>query len=161
MAALGLAHLQGRCLLAEASRSACLGALQRPQPRVALGVELRGLATAAIDVSDGLLGDLKHILERSGVAAIVRFEALPRAALSAGANAELAHACLLAGGDDYELVFTAAPERRNEIVALGGRLQLPLARIGEIHAGTSPDVQVLDGEGRVMDVGRHGYDHFG
>jgi thiamine-monophosphate kinase len=161
LAALGLAHLQGRCVLAEPALTACLGALQRPRPRIALGLGLRGLASAAIDVSDGLLADLKHILERSGAAATVHFEALPQAALAAGTDADLARGCLLGGGDDYELAFTAAPTRRGEIAALGQSLDLPLARIGEIRSGPGAELRLLDADGRVLAVGRDGYDHFG
>jgi thiamine-monophosphate kinase len=98
-AALGLAHLQGRMPLDDARRADCIAALQRPQPRVALGLALSGLATAAIDVSDGLLGDLGHILEQSGRAARLQIAVLPAPTLERQA--------WLAGGDDYELVFTA------------------------------------------------------
>ncbi|MCX6917538.1 MAG: thiamine-phosphate kinase, partial [Verrucomicrobia bacterium] len=107
-AALGLAHLQGRCALDEPTLGECLAALHRPQPRLALGLALQGLASAAIDVSDGLLADLGHILERSGVAATVHADRLPDAVARACPNDPgLARHCLLAGGDDYELVFTA------------------------------------------------------
>jgi thiamine-monophosphate kinase len=160
LAALGLAHLQGRCVLDEPARSACLAALQRPQPRVALGLGLRGLASAAIDVSDGLLADLGHILERSGVAATLRFDAMPRNAMYCGANAQLADECLLAGGDDYELAFTSPPARRGDIVDLGQRLNLALTRIGEITAGPPAELHVVDGAGRPLHLARRGYDHF-
>ena len=161
LAALGLAHLQGRCLLAEPARSRCLEALQRPQPRIDLGLALRGVASAAIDVSDGLLADLGHILERSRCAATLHWTALPAAAMAAGADPELAQACLLGGGDDYELVFTAAPERRSAVAALAARLHLPLARIGEIREGSAGELQLLDVDGRSMAWAQAGYDHFG
>jgi thiamine-monophosphate kinase len=161
LAALGLAHRQGRCVLDGAVLAACLGALQRPQPRLALGLGLRGLASAAIDVSDGLLGDLRHILERSAVAATLHFDALPQAALAAGVDPDLARDCLINGGDDYELVFTVAPSRRREVVTLGERLDLTLTRIGAIAAEPQAGLRLLDGAGRVLAVGRDGYDHFG
>jgi thiamine-monophosphate kinase len=161
LASLGLAHVQGRCVLREPALSACLAALHRPQPRIGLGLGLRGLASAAIDVSDGLLADLKHILDRSGVAAAVRFDSLPQAVLEAGADPELARACLLGGGDDYELAFTAAASHRQEVAALGNRLQLPLSRIGEISAGPSAELQLTDSTGRVLASRQDGYDHFG
>ena len=149
-AALALVHPQ----IAAASAR-----LHRPEPRVELGERLRGLAHAAIDVSDGLTSDLGHILERSQVGAVVHYAQLPRAsAFSAIGNQELEKDCALSGGDDYELAFTAAPARRAEIEALSAELELPLTRIGTIQAG-EPRLVVLDARGRPMDY-RRGYDHF-
>ncbi len=151
-AALGLAHLQGRIALAEPLRTACLAALHRPQPRVALGLALRGIASAAIDVSDGLLADLGHVLENSGVAARLQIPRLPGAGLERD--------CLLAGGDDYELVFTAAAPFDGDIAALAGRLELPLTRIGEIQNGAPGELVLCDDDGTVVTPSRRGYDHF-
>ena len=161
LAALGLAHLQGRCVLPEEAAAPCLAALTRPQPRVALGVALRGLASAAIDVSDGLLADLGHILEQSQLAATLVFARLPDAALSCGADAELARDCLLAGGDDYELVFTAPTQRHAEIVALADALRLALTCIGSTEAGEPGSLRLLDAAGQPLPLGQRGYDHFG
>ena len=161
LAALGLAQLQGRCVLAEQALTDCLAALHRPQPRVALGLALRGLASAAIDVSDGLLADLGHLLERSAASAELRLELLPGAALDATADAELARNCLLCGGDDYELLFTAAPQQQAQIQALSARLGLPLTLIGAIVAGSPADLRLLSADGAVALPGRRGYDHFG
>jgi thiamine-monophosphate kinase len=151
-AALGLAHLQGRSPLGEPALTYCLAALHRPQPRVALGLGLRGLASAAIDVSDGLLADLGHILEASSVAATLRLPCLPPAGLERD--------CWLAGGDDYELVFTAAADRHTDVTALANRLPLTLTPIGVVESGAPGTVQVLDGNGAAVDVARQGYDHF-
>lgn len=151
-AALGLAHLQGRGQLSEPALTDCLAALQRPQPRVALGLGLRGLASAAIDVSDGLLADLGHILEASSAAATLRLPNLPSAGLERD--------CWLAGGDDYELVFTAPADRHADVTALASRLSLALTRIGVVESGAPGAVNVLDGNGAVVDVARQGYDHF-
>lgn len=151
-AALGLAHLQGRAALAEPELSECLAALHRPQPRVALGLALRGLATSAIDVSDGLLADLGHILEASGVAASLRIPELPPPGIERD--------CLLAGGDDYELVFTAPAGRRANIAALAATLPLPLACIGSIGAGAPGAIGIEDAKGRPVAVESRGYDHF-
>ncbi len=159
LAALGLAHRQGRCVLSDAAAVACRAALQRPQPRVALGLALRGCADAAIDVSDGLLADLGHILEASGLAATIHLERLPGAALAFGVDAALARDCLLAGGDDYELVFTAPPTRHAEIETLATTLPLALTCIGEVAAGTPGQLQLLDA-GRPMAQERRGFDHF-
>lgn len=160
LAALGLAHLQARCVLEEPALTACLSALQRPQPRVALGLALRGLATAAIDVSDGLLADLGHILEESRAAAMVDFEHLPGVALAFGDDSELARDCLLAGGDDYELTFTAPAARRAEVEALAARLPLALTRIGTVEDGTPGEIRLIE-NGRPMPAPRRGFDHFG
>lgn len=151
-AARGLAHLQGQAVLGEPLLTDCLAALHRPQPRVALGLALRGLATAAIDVSDGLLADLGHILEASGVAATLRPAALPAPSFERD--------CYLAGGDDYELVFTASAARHEEVLALVRRLSLPLDCIGRIDAGTAGALTILDAAGQPVEITRRGYDHF-
>lgn len=149
-AALGLAHLQGRLTLDEARRGDCLAALHRPQPRVALGLALRGIASAAIDVSDGLLADLGHILARSRCGARLRIPGLPPPGLERDA--------LLAGGDDYELAFTAPARRDADIADLARRLDLPLTRIGEITRDGG--LVLCDDEGRDITPARRGYDHF-
>lgn len=161
LAALGLAHLQGRCGLAQPARAECIGALQRPQPRIALGLRLRGLASAAIDVSDGLLADLGHVLKASGVAATVRDDRLPAAALEAGAHTTLAHECLIGGGDDYELLFTAPAARHGEVAAVGEELRLALTCIGSVEEGEAGKLRLLAADGRELPVARRGYDHFG
>src|SRR5205085_11723438 len=126
-AALALRHPE----IAEAAKR-----LHEPEPRIELGERLRGLARAAIDVSDGLAGDLQHILERSGVAAVIDYARIPRSRAFAGlADAGLERDCVLSGGDDYELLFTAPRESRAALEALSGELALPLTRIGAIEAG--------------------------
>jgi thiamine-monophosphate kinase len=159
LAALGLAHLQGRTNLAEALATCCICALQKPLPRVELGLALaqRKLAHAAIDVSDGLLADLGHIAERSGVDAEVFLRQLPR--LPAGAE-PLARDCQLAGGDDYELVFAASPGKRDELAEVAAQLDLPLSRIGRAIEGQGA-VRLLDESGQELPITRKGFDHFG
>jgi thiamine-monophosphate kinase len=152
-AALGLAHLQGRHVLDQSIRADYLAALQRPQPRVALGLALRGLATAAIDVSDGLLADLGHILDASKVSATLRIPGLPAVGLERD--------CWLAGGDDYELVFTIPAARHAEVDILGSRLSLALTCIGTIDDDESVTPTVLDADGQPVDTAQRGYDHFG
>jgi thiamine-monophosphate kinase len=151
-AALGLAHLQGRTVLDEARRADCIAALLRPQPRVALGLAVQGLATAAIDVSDGLLADLGHILEASGVSAQLKIAALPAPTLERDAY--------LAGGDDYELVFTAPLAKHADIAALSQTLGLALACIGRIEAGPAGRMDVFDADGTPVNAPQRGYDHF-
>jgi len=160
LAALGLAHLQERTKLPETLVKRCVTALQRPLPRVELGLALRerGLAHSAIDVSDGLLADLGHIAERSEVDAEVFLTQLP--CLPAGVEPQLARQCQLAGGDDYELVFSASPDKRHELARLAAELDLSLWRIGQIVRG-SGEVRLLDENGLTVPVSSKGFDHFG
>jgi thiamine-monophosphate kinase len=139
--------------------AAAAAKLHQPEPRVELGERLRGLARAAIDVSDGLAGDLQHILERSHVGAVVHYADIPRlAAFGELGNPELEKDCVLSGGDDYELLFTAARERRKEIEALSRELGVPLTRVGTVQTG-QPRLVVLDAAGKSMQF-RGGFDHF-
>lgn len=141
--------LQRPALAAAAQR------LHQPEPRVALGERLRGLASAAIDVSDGFAQDLGHILERSGVGALVHYALLPKFPCD---EPQLQQRCVLAGGDDYELIFTAPQSARAQIDALSRTLRLALTRVGSMHSGEAK-LQLLDAQGKPMDTGR-GYDHF-
>ncbi len=158
-AALGLADLLGKVRLHGSAHDECIAALELPQPRVALGAALQGLATAMIDVSDGLLADLGHIARTSGLGAVVDDAALPWAALHAACtDGAAARDALLAGGDDYELLFCAPPEADDALAALSARLALPLTRIGAMQSGDG--VRLVDAAGAELPVGRRGYDHF-
>jgi thiamine-monophosphate kinase len=148
-AALGLRHPE----IAEAAAR-----LHRPEPRVGLGERLRGIARAAIDVSDGFASDLGHILKRSGTCAVVYFEQLPRAAALSRFDTGLQRECVLAGGDDYELVFTADPGRRKDLEALSRELGLRLSLVGSIQKG-APKLHLFDANGGTMSVPA-GFDHF-
>jgi thiamine-monophosphate kinase len=159
-AALGLAHARGRVTLGADAARHCLARLEMPEPRIALGKRLRGLASAAIDVSDGLLADLGHVAEQSQVGADVDYERLPRsAALRACADRALVDECLLAGGDDYELLFTAPAARRAEVEAAGAAAGIAVTRIGRVVGGT-PGVRLLGAGGKPIEVARRGFDHF-
>ncbi|MCC4114102.1 thiamine-phosphate kinase [Aromatoleum toluclasticum] len=159
-AALGLAHLRGEIALPPTAAQSCLASLHRPQPRVAFGQALRGVASAMLDVSDGLLGDLGHILESSGCGARIDVAALPLAALHAcGADEALSRRCLLSGGDDYELLFTAPPSQREHLAALALGHGLPLSRIGTITA-TAGELVLHETDGREHTTAHAGYDHF-
>jgi thiamine-monophosphate kinase len=161
-AALALAHLSARVHLSDVALAHCLARLHTPVPCVALGLALRGLATSAIDVSDGLVADLGHIGERSGVAIELRYADVPRSrALAACADERLARECLLAGGDDYELAFTASPDSRGRVAAVAAELGLALTRIGTVSAGEPGLVSVYDAAGKIMQIASKGYDHFG
>ncbi len=166
-AALALAHLQGRSVLAPDEFAACALRLHQPQPRVELGLALRGIAHSAIDVSDGLLADLGHILERSRVAAEILYTeipACPHGMRNGGPERTASHddalleRCTLAGGDDYELCFTAPAACRAEIGRISATLALPLTRIGKILAGTA--CTVLNSSGSAMSIKEQGYEHF-
>jgi thiamine-monophosphate kinase len=162
-AALALAAARGGIALARRERVRLERRLHAPTPRVALGAALRGTARSAIDVSDGLIADLGHICERSKVAAVVRFEGIPASAIMIrhlGRSA--ARDALLAGGDDYELVFTAGRGRREAIAGLARRLRLRLTRVGKItrQRRRVPLVTVLDSGGRPIAIRRKGYEHF-
>jgi len=149
-AALGLVHPE----ITEAAKR-----LHEPEPRVELGERLRGVANAAIDVSDGLAGDLGHILERSRVGATVEYPLIPRsAAFRKLGNPDLERDCVLSGGDDYELLFTAAAARRADLEALSRELALPLTRIGAIQSGEAR-LTVLDARRQPMLV-KPAFDHF-
>ncbi len=154
-AAAGLAILQGRLPAQGRARDALLARYQQPQARVALGIALRGIATACIDISDGLAGDLEKLCAASGVGADVDSRELPLSAglcSAAGPEARLAYA--LGGGDDYELLFTADPGNRSRLAALDAGVML--RRIGTI--GEPGGVRV-DGAPPERDAG-HGFDHF-
>ena len=159
-AALALLARQGELQLPEAWLQAAALRMDRPTPRVALGLALRGVASAAADVSDGLLADLGHILERSGVGA--RIDCRSAAALLACDDAQLnpdtALRCVLAGGDDYELVFCAAPAQRARVQAAAQASATTVRCIGSIE--TQRGVRVVDADGRAIAQVWSGFDHF-
>ncbi len=134
-------------------------AMECPEPRVALGLALRGVASAAIDLSDGLAGDLGHVLQRSGVGARVALAALPRSAVLAAQPAALQRECLLHGGDDYELLFSAPPAMDEAVRAAGARAGVAVTPIGRITTG--PGLVVVDELGREAPMAARGFDHFG
>ena len=145
--------------LPEADREAVLRAYYHPEPRVAAGQELRDLASAAIDLSDGLASDLGHILQASGVGAEIDVERLPLSDLSIPADTERNRLqAAISGGDDYELCFTAAPENSEEIQRRMQELGLLVTAIGRIREsagiewrGVAPDI---------IESGVTGYRHF-
>jgi thiamine-monophosphate kinase len=135
-------------------------AMELPQPRVALGLALRGIASAAIDLSDGLLGDLGHVLRRSGCGATLIWDRLPRSALLAAQPEALQRMCLLTGGDDYELLLAAPAARHADMLAAARQAQVPLTCVGRIEDAMQ-GLRVLDGLGQTLDLrGLTGFDHF-
>lgn len=159
-ARLALEVFRGRLSLPESGFNAARLAMEMPQPRVALGRALRGVARAAIDISDGLLGDLNHIMTQSDVGAVIELAKLPRTPLITVQSPNVQRMCQLAGGDDYELLFTADPSRHEDIERIGRRLGLKLTQIGRI-VSAEEGVRVLDDIGTPLDLGDYsGFDHF-
>jgi thiamine-monophosphate kinase len=162
LAALGLRCLQGHIELPEPLRRLCLKRLQAPQPRVDLGLALRSLAHAAIDISDGLLADLGHLARASGVEASLSLNQLPR--LPEGIDRAVALDAFFSGGDDYELCFTASPEQRLNLGRIAADLNLPLWRVGTLMASSDVSrvnpVRILTPEGQEIAWKTRGYEHF-
>jgi len=158
-AALALNHELKNISLAADEISQCLQSLLMPTARVELGQRLIGLAHSAIDISDGLLADLGHILTASEKAACIAMDKIPCSAiLKKYLSIPLALECLLAGGDDYELCFTASPNNRNKIAGIAEKLDIHLTRIGEVCFGDG--VIVKDGQGKIITLENSGYEHF-
>ncbi|WP_322010250.1 thiamine-phosphate kinase [Paraburkholderia sp. J12] len=166
----GLGVLRGEPAMAgvnAADAAAFRAALERPEPRVALGLALRGVARAALDISDGLAGDLAHILERSNVSARVDVDAVPRSAALARLSPGVQRQYTLAGGDDYELCFTAPPAARDAVEAAAQQAGVGVTRIGTITSLDPADVSRAatalawhDGTGAPLNLTLQGFDHF-
>ncbi|MEZ7846853.1 MAG: thiamine-phosphate kinase [Polaromonas sp.] len=165
-ARLALDALRGRFELPPALLQAAMRRLEAPSPRIALGLALRGLASAAMDLSDGLVGDLQHLLKASQVGATLH----TAAALSllaarthvdwprAGISDDAALSCVLSGGDDYELLFTAPPSAAAALQAAALQSATPIHCIGRINA--APGLQLLDDHGRALAMHFTSFDHF-
>ncbi|MEJ6005900.1 thiamine-phosphate kinase [Paucibacter sp. AS339] len=159
-ARLALEVFRGTAQLAGADFEQVRRAMECPQPRVELGLALRGVARSAIDVSDGLLGDLGHILKASGVGASLNADALPRSAVLAAQDLALQRECGLAGGDDYELVFSAPSDAagRAAVAAAAVASATPVHRIGRIEA--EPGLRLRDAAGSPLLAQFSSFDHF-
>ncbi len=162
-AALGLEIAYGRLPGVDpAVRAHLLGRLRRPDPRTTLGPRLIGLASGALDVSDGLVADLGHLCAESGCAARIEAAAVPlsnaaRAVIEAEPQ-RLAQA--LTGGDDYELVFSAPESATADLMALAAEVGVPITAIGALVDGPSGVVTVRDAQGAPLTLARRGWDHF-
>ena len=157
-AALGLRCIQGRIALTQTQRAYAVDRLERPQPRVELGLRLRDLASSAIDISDGLLADLGHICERSRLGARIEYKCVPMSSALRGQDAAVITECVLAGGDDYELCFTAPPAARGALAVISSDLGLALTRIGTLL--DADGVTVIGENGQPLALTHSGYDHF-
>ncbi len=161
-ARLALEVFRGHQSLSGEAFARCRLRMEQPTPRIALGLALRGVAHAALDVSDGLLGDLGHILQRSHVGAVVETGWLQH---SAAVSPDLLALpwprrldMALAGGDDYELLFTAPTSHRAQVQAAAEASQTPVTRIGQITAASG--LRVLDPQGQPVTRRFSGFDHF-
>jgi len=159
-ARLALEAFRGTVSLPQEVLEAARARLETPAPRVALGLALRGVASAAIDISDGLAGDLGHVLQQSRVGATLDADLLP-ALMAAPASAvprEQRLECVLAGGDDYELLFTAAPAQAGMVAAAAAGAGVPVTRIGRIEP--EPGLRLVDAGGRPVARRYASFDHF-
>ena len=159
-ARLALEAFRGTLALPAEVFTAARARMEQPTPRVALGQALRGVATAAVDVSDGLLGDLGHVLAASDLGARIEAEAARGLLACTGAGLSPAQVLelVLAGGDDYELVFTAPPSARGEVKGASIQADTRVTRIGSIEALTG--VRVVGTDGSVLDGRYASFDHF-
>ncbi len=159
-ARLALAAYRQELTLERAALETAALRLHMPVPRVELGVLLaeQGIAHAAIDISDGLIGDLGHILELSQAGATLDVDALPAGAILATRDTALRRAYSAAGGDDYELCFTAPAAARAAILAAAGSVATPVTRVGSIDA--QPGLRLVDAGGAALDLQLAGFDHF-
>lgn len=161
-ARLALEVFRGRLSVPEAVFAAARARMEQPTPRVALGLALRGIASSAIDISDGLAGDLGHVLRASGVGATLDADAVAGTLAARGAvalDAAMQRSLTLAGGDDYELAFTAPADRSADVEAAARSAGVPVTRIGRIEA--APGLRVVDAQGRPVDQRFASFDHFG
>ena len=158
-ARLALQAMRGEVTVPAPVLAAARERLDRPTPRVALGLALRGLATSAIDISDGLLGDLGHVLQASGVGATVDADAVATL-LAAGTavGSDLRRAYTLAGGDDYELAFTAPPAAREAVRVAAAQADTRVTRIGQIEAARG--LRLVDAHGQPVPGHFASFDHF-
>lgn len=157
-ARLALAGHREEIMLATSAIEAAAVRMDEPAPRVALGIALRGIAHAAIDVSDGLIGDLGHILQRSRVGATLNVDALPAGPTLERCPQDSRRRLTLAGGDDYELCFTAPVSKRDAIAAAARAATTPVTRIGSIDSITG--LRLTDDSGAPLDLSLHSFDHF-
>jgi thiamine-monophosphate kinase len=157
-ARLALEVFRGRVALDAHAFEAARARMELPAPRLALGIALRGVASSAIDLSDGLVGDLGHVLARSKVGATVNTDAVPASTLLAAQPLALRRECLLAGGDDYELLFSAPPALAERVRAAAASAGCAATRIGRIEA--EPGLRIVDRDGRALDTAFAAFDHF-
>jgi thiamine-monophosphate kinase len=148
-ARLALAALRHELQLESGDFEAIAKRMHQPTPRVQLGIALRGIANSALDVSDGLLGDLRHILKQSGKDAEIFLERIPKSTTLRKQSPTIQNQYAASGGDDYELCFTAASSARDAIAKISRDFNLPLTQIGSIQdmQHSSPGIQLIGSSG--------------
>ena len=157
-ARLALLALRGEIALASAQLAAARQRLERPTPRLALGRALRGIASSCIDLSDGLTGDVGHILKASGVGAVIDADTAAALCAESSLAPDLRRRAALTGGDDYELAFTAPAAARQAVLAAARASATPVTRIGQITAAAG--LKLRDAQGRETDNPFNSFDHF-
>ncbi|MDI1360481.1 thiamine-phosphate kinase [Methylotenera sp.] len=160
-AAIALQHMLGKITLPIDVLTTCAKALHEPQPRVTLGLALQDIANSAIDISDGLLADLGHILEQSNIGAALELKRIPHSTFvdfPIDLRDESLRKMVLAGGDDYELCFTAPAEKHTEIIKISEMTKLQLSCIGHVTSNTDLVLHGLDNE--ILNMKETGFDHF-
>ena len=166
-ARLALAALRHEIQLSKEDLASVEGRMHRPTPRLDLGISLRGIANSALDVSDGLLGDLKHILDESGKSAEIFLGRIPKSSTLLNQTPATQNLCAASGGDDYELCFTAPSNHRDAIAKISADLNLPLTQIGSIKSlqDLTPEIRIIDNDGKALNATEanlllKSFDHF-
>jgi thiamine-monophosphate kinase len=166
-ARLALAALRHEIKLEGGDLEAVAVRMHQPTPRVQLGIALRGIANSALDISDGLLGDLKHILKQSNKDAEIYLERIPKSATLHKQSRTIQNQYAANGGDDYELCFTAASSTRDAITKISGDLNLSLTQIGSVKSmqHSAPEIHIIDNDGKELnsqqaDLLLKSFDHF-
>jgi thiamine-monophosphate kinase len=166
-ARLALAALRHEINLAKEDLTRVAVRMHQPTPRLELGIALRGVANSALDISDGLLGDLKHILKQSGKDAEIFLDRIPKSVTLRKQTPNIQHQYAASGGDDYELCFTAPSSERDVIAKISANLNLPLTQIGSIKPmqHSAPEIRIVGNDGKVLNTQEAGlllksFDHF-
>ena len=157
-ARLALAHMRQELTLPDKQFHQVLPRMQKPTPRVELGIALRNIAHAALDLSDGLLGDLTHILDASHVGASLNTDDFPISSILQQQNEKWRLQCTLGGGDDYELCFTAPPEKRKQVQEAAKQAGVPVTRVGSIEPQSG--IRLFNSAGPMNHTGIRSFDHF-
>lgn len=151
-ARLALAALRHEIELSKEDLALIEARMHQPIPRLDLGIALRGIANSALDISDGLLGDLKHILKESSKSAEIFLDRLPKSSTLLKQSQAIQNQCAASGGDDYELCFTAPSSKRDVITKISADLNIPLTQIGSIKSmqHSVPEIRIIDKDGKAL-----------
>jgi len=166
-ARLTLAALRHEITLSKPDLEKTQASMHQPTPRVELGIALREIANSALDISDGLLGDLRHILKHSNKDAEVFLDRLPKSGTLRKQSPAIQNLYAASGGDDYELCFTAPSSKRDLITKISADLNLPLTQIGSVKSmqNSEPEIDIIDSNGEKLNTQEAGlllqsFDHF-